>query len=172
MIDVDMNRLETSLGDNFPGYWNVLTGVTPVQESRGYFRWLDQEGTVRDKFMVCSPVKDSRFVVAATAYVDEFTRPVVRVAEQAGFITVQTRATMLGVLGSALLLMSLSIAVYGYRLTGRVRGLAEFAERISVGELDTEIEIHSKDEIGALAQAIVRMQESIRLSLERLRKRR
>jgi HAMP domain-containing protein len=46
------------------------------------------------------------------------------------------------------------------------------AERISVGEMDAEIKIKSRDEIGDLAEAISRMQESIRLSIERLRRRR
>ena len=50
--------------------------------------------------------------------------------------------------------------------------LTDTADRISVGELDAEIEIKSNDEIGELSEAIVRMQESIRLSIERLRKRR
>jgi methyl-accepting chemotaxis protein len=46
------------------------------------------------------------------------------------------------------------------------------AERISVGDLDIEIESTSTDEIGELSEAISRMQESIRLSIERLRRRR
>ena len=35
-----------------------------------------------------------------------------------------------------------------------------------------EIEVKSKDEIGALAESICRMQDSVRLSVERLRRRR
>jgi HAMP domain-containing protein len=45
------------------------------------------------------------------------------------------------------------------------------ADRISVGELDAVIDINSKDEIGDLAEAITRMQDSVRLSIERLRRR-
>jgi methyl-accepting chemotaxis protein len=50
--------------------------------------------------------------------------------------------------------------------------LTDAANRISVGELGVEIENKSKDEIGDLAEAITRMQDSIRLSIERLRRRR
>jgi len=50
--------------------------------------------------------------------------------------------------------------------------LTDAANRISVGELGVEIENKSKDEIGELAEAITRMQDSIRLSIERLRRRR
>ena len=40
------------------------------------------------------------------------------------------------------------------------------------GEMDAQIPVTSRDEIGDLAEAIGRMQESIRLSIERLRRRR
>ena len=51
-----------------------------------------------------------------------------------------------------------------------VEGLV--ADRISIGELEADIPRQSKDEIGELAEAISRMQDSIRLSIERLRRRR
>jgi methyl-accepting chemotaxis protein len=52
-----------------------------------------------------------------------------------------------------------------------IRELTDAAERISVGELDTEIKISSRDEIATLGDAISRMQDSIRLSVKRLRRR-
>ncbi|MDJ0780403.1 MAG: cache domain-containing protein [Desulfosarcinaceae bacterium] len=60
----------------------------------------------------------------------------------------------------------------GRALVQPIKRLTEAADRISVGDLDVEIEIHSRDEIAALGEAIARMQDSIRLSLERLRRRR
>jgi methyl-accepting chemotaxis protein len=60
----------------------------------------------------------------------------------------------------------------GRALVQPIKRLTEAADRISVGELDVEIEINSRDEIAALGEAIARMQDSIRLSLERLRRRR
>ncbi len=53
-----------------------------------------------------------------------------------------------------------------------IRNLTDAANRISVGELGVEIKAKSGDEIGDLAEAITRMQDSIRLSIERLRRRR
>jgi methyl-accepting chemotaxis protein len=53
-----------------------------------------------------------------------------------------------------------------------IRNLTDAANRISVGDLDVEIATKSKDEIGDLAAAIVRMQDSIRLSIARLTRRR
>ena len=63
------------------------------------------------------------------------------------------------------------VAMYARRLSGKIRTLTDVAERISIGEMDAEIQVASKDEIGELAEAIQRMQESIRLSIDRLRRR-
>ena len=64
------------------------------------------------------------------------------------------------------------IILYGYSLSKNIGKLTDAADRISIGELDVSIKISSKDEIGALADAIIRMQDSLRFSIERLRKRR
>ena len=78
---------------------------------------------------------------------------------------------------TALLLFAItivSIVIIAYfaskAIVRPIRRLTEAANRISVGELSVEIEKVSKDEIGDLADAITRMQDSIRLSIERLRR--
>jgi methyl-accepting chemotaxis protein len=60
----------------------------------------------------------------------------------------------------------------GRALSRPIIRLTDAADRISVGELDVQIDTRRKDEIGNLAEAIARMQDSIRLSIERLRQRR
>jgi methyl-accepting chemotaxis protein len=75
-------------------------------------------------------------------------------------------------MGGTLILIILIVSIYGTKLTGTIKSLTDVADRISVGELDAEIKIKSKDELGDLAEAISRMQDSIRLSIERLRRRR
>ncbi|MFC1811573.1 cache domain-containing protein [Thermodesulfobacteriota bacterium] len=60
----------------------------------------------------------------------------------------------------------------GRALSRPIIKLTDTADRISVGELDVEIHTQRKDEIGDLAEAIARMQDSIRVSIERLRHRR
>ncbi|MEA3279282.1 MAG: cache domain-containing protein [Thermodesulfobacteriota bacterium] len=60
----------------------------------------------------------------------------------------------------------------GRALSRPILKLTDAADRISVGELEVKIETKRKDEIGDLAEAIARMQDSIRLSIERLRRRR
>jgi methyl-accepting chemotaxis protein len=49
--------------------------------------------------------------------------------------------------------------------------LTQMADRMSTGELDVKLDIRSRDEIGMLAQAFGRMQNSLRKAMERLEQR-
>jgi methyl-accepting chemotaxis protein len=91
---------------------------------------------------------------------------------RAEILTEQTRLITFAILGGTLLLIGIIVSIYGHRLTGKIKSLTDVAERISIGDLGIEIETKSRDEIGELAEAISRMQDSIRLSIERLRRRR
>jgi methyl-accepting chemotaxis protein len=74
--------------------------------------------------------------------------------------------------GVTILAVFLISSIAGRAITRPINQLTDVAERISLGELDAEIRVKSKDEIGDLAGAIQRMADSIRLSIERLRRRR
>jgi HAMP domain-containing protein len=171
IIGVDMSRLKQPLGKNFAGFWKIYTGVKGGKQSQGHFTWQDKDAKFRDKFMVCTPIAGTRFVIAASTYPDEFTGPVRIMESNAKKITARAKIVALAILGATLLLIGLIVSIYGHRLTGKIKSLTEVADLISVGELGREIETKSKDEIGDLAEAIARMQNSIRLSIERLRRR-
>ena len=172
IIGIDMSTLKKPMGENFAGFWKVYTGVRQGGESKGYYTWHEKDGSIREKFMVCTPVEGTPFIIAATTYVDEFTGPVkllnIRAAKQTGI----TRNIVFGIFIATILLIGFIVSFYGNRLAGRIKSLTEVSNRISVGELDANIDIAGKDEIGDLAEAISRMQDSIRLSIERLRRRR
>ena len=172
IINIDMSTLKKPLGRNFPGFWKIYTGVKGGKRSQGYYTWQDKDGKFRDKFMVCTPVAGTPFVVAATTYLDEFTGPVKLMETRAQILTERTRLITWAILGGTLLLIGIIVFIYGQRLTGKIKSLTDVAERISIGDLGIEVETRSKDEIGELAEAISRMQDSIRLSIERLRRRR
>ena len=172
IISIDMSTLKKPLGRNFPGFWKIYTGVKGGKRSQGYYTWQDKDGKFRDKFMVCTPVAGTPYVVAATTYLDEFTGPIKLMESRAEILTEKTRLITFAILGGTLLLIGIIVFIYGHRLTGKIKSLTDVAERISIGDLGIEVETKSRDEIGELAEAISRMQESIRLSIERLRRRR
>lgn len=172
IIGIDMSTLKKPLGKNFPGFWKIYTGVKGGKRSQGYYTWQDKDGKFREKFMVCTPVAGTPFVVAATTYLDEFSGPVKLMETRASLLTEKTRLIIWAILGGTILLIGVIVLIYGHRLTGKIKSLTDVAERISIGDLGIEIETRSGDEIGELAEAISRMQDSIRLSIERLRRRR
>jgi len=173
MIGADMATLKESLKENFPEFWKICTGVKDGKQSRGYFKWGDGQGTQREKFMVSLPVVGTPYAVAATASLDEFIEPVRFMQEGAALFALRTRNLVIAILVGTVILIGLIVAVEAYRLTAKIRYLTDVTERISVGDLDIEITgIKSRDEIGELADAITRMQESIRLAIKRLRERR
>ena len=172
IIGIDMLKLKKPLGKSFAGFWKVYIGVKKGGESRGYYTWWEKDGSFREKFMVCTPVAGTSFVIAATTYVDEFTGPVTLLESNANKQTGITRNIVFGIFGASILLIGFIVTFFGYRLSGRIQSLTDVANRISMGELEAQIDIDGKDEITDLGEAIARMQESIRLSLARLRKKR
>jgi methyl-accepting chemotaxis protein len=78
------------------------------------------------------------------------------------------RNTNIAILGIGLLVIGVIIYFYGSRLTGKIKQLAQTADSISMGDLDRGVQVHSKDEIGELGDAISRMQTSLKISLSHL----
>ena len=75
-------------------------------------------------------------------------------------------------LASTVVLVTLIAYLSARAIVTPVRKLTDAAERMSLGELNVIIDVKSKDEIGLLAQAIGRMQTSLRLAMNRLRRKR
>ncbi len=171
IVGIDMSTLKKPMGKAFYGFWKVFSAGKDGKESSGYYTWQDADGRFRDKFMVCAPVKGTPYYVASTTYLDEFTRPVEKLKERSQKTAKRVRNINAGVMLGTIMLIGLIVFFYGRKVTGDIRRLSEVADRISVGELDAEIDVKSKDEIGELAEAISRMQDSLRLSIERLRHR-
>ncbi len=165
--------LRKKLGKNFGRFFDIIKDIEKGEnvESSGYYLWQDPDGAMREKFMVVTPLEGTQFSIAATVYLDEFMRPINKIARKAEKSTRRMRYIILATFAVTLLLMTLIVFSYAHRITGRIRRLTDLAERISVGEMDAEIKIDSRDEIGTLGEAISRMQDSIRLSIERLRRR-
>jgi HAMP domain-containing protein len=76
-------------------------------------------------------------------------------------------AAMVGVV------LALALALFiSFTITRPLNHLAEVADRMSLGDLDVDIDVESRNEIGQLAESLRRMQASLRSAIERLRQRR
>lgn len=80
----------------------------------------------------------------------------------------QTQGVALAGVIAALLLA----IVVSRSITLPIGHLAQVADRMSLGELDVEIDVEGNNEVGQLAESLRRMQTSLRSAIERLRQRR
>ena len=71
----------------------------------------------------------------------------------------------------ALFVAIIAAILISRRVTEPLMHLAQVADRISMGELGASIRVNTKDEIGVLAEALRRMQISLKAAIERLRRR-
>ena len=162
------------LGADYPRFARIIAPADKGKnvKSSGYYLWKDTDGKMREKYMTLVPVPGTDYNIAATTYIHEFTGPLKALQEQSESVTIASRNLNLITIAGTLIVIGLIVTLYGNNLVNKIRHLTNVADRISVGELDAEIKIKSKDEIGNLADAITRMQDSLQLSIERLRKRR
>jgi HAMP domain-containing protein len=73
---------------------------------------------------------------------------------------------------SGISLVTLLILFVVLSITGRIARLVAVADRVSLGDLNAEVDIRGNDELGELAQSFERMQSSLQAAIDRLRTRR
>lgn len=92
------------------------------------------------------------------------------------FLEEQFNEVMVAEIGRGLILdiaiIAITLLLLRRLLVQPIRDLTESAERISKGELNTPIPGESKDEIGLLANAIGKLQTSLRIAMERMKRNR
>ncbi len=166
--------IKKPLGSEYPRFFKIIAAVEKGKnvKSSGYYLWQDADGSKKEKFMTLTPIAGTEFGIAATTYIHEFTSPLRELETRTESLAVASRNLSLITIIGTIVIIGLIVALYGHNLVSKIRHLTDVADRISVGELDAEIKIKSKDEIGSLAEAITRMQDSLSLSIARLRKKR
>lgn len=165
LIGIDITgAMKERLGDKWER-WNKVR--SKPYETKGYYLWFDN----REKYVAGIPIEGTPFNIASSTYIDEFSKPVEDLRKRAKSMTDDTIRIVIYILAAAAILVALIAFIYGNRVSGKIKKLTDVTDRISVGDLDAEVTVSSKDEIGALAEAISRMQNSISISIKRLRRR-
>jgi HAMP domain-containing protein len=174
IVGTDLHDLSTKL----PAFWKILEASLKGPAS-GYYDWKDADGKIRPKYMYLAPVKDTDLIVAATTYIDEFSRPAkamegrMKQIERTYLEDYQDRIKIFYlVILCVIIVLFVRIYFYARSVIHPIRYLSEVADKISMGELDTPIQIKGKGEVGVLAESIERMQTSVKAAIERLQRRR
>jgi methyl-accepting chemotaxis protein len=173
IVGTDLHNLANTL----PAFWKILEASLKGPAS-GYYDWKDADGKVRPKYMYLAPVKGTDLIVAATTYIDEFSRPERAIEEkiksiERAYLQEYERKTQIFyiVILGALLIMIGVISYYSRSVIRPILYLSEVADKISMGELDARIEVKAKGEVRVLAESIERMQTSVKAAIERLQRR-
>ena len=168
LIGVVLNPFEKTN----PVFWRIVKGPKPGERmSKGYYPWKEPDGHIEKKFMVVMPVPGTPLFATATIYTKEIEVPLKQLKTQ--LLSAQKRFLLQFIIGGAVIIILVIIVaiIFATRLSKPILHLTEVAERISLGELNAPVEITSTDEIGDLADAIRRMQASLRKAIQRLQRR-
>lgn len=174
IVGTDLHQLAGKL----PAFWKILEASFKGPAS-GYYDWKEADGGIRQKYMYLAPVRGTDLIVAATTYIDEFSRPARAIEDRmkpivAGYLDnyhVKVQMFYLVIFLDVVILLMV-IYFYSRSVVRPIRLLSEVADRISMGELDAPIRTKASGEVGILAESIQRMQTSVKAAIERLQKRR
>jgi HAMP domain-containing protein len=174
IVGTDLHQL----ADKLPEFWKILEASLKGPAS-GYYNWKDADGKIRPKYMYLAPVKDTDLIVAATTYIHEFAKPAKAIEEKINQIEKRYleeyekkfQIFYLIILVEFLVLLVV-IYLYSRSMIRPIRYLSEVADKISMGDLKTTIQIKAKGEVAVLAESIERMQTSVKAAIERLQRRR
>jgi methyl-accepting chemotaxis protein len=128
--------------------------------------------------MYTAPVQGTNLIVAATTYIDEFSKPAKAIIDKMNQIEKtyssqynnRFRTFSLIVLIDLLVLL-IVIYLYSYSIIRPIKYLSDVADKISMGDLKTTIKVNAKGEVAVLAESVERMQTSVKAAIERLQRR-
>lgn len=111
---------------------------------------------------ITQPIKDGLLgfvrVGVQKSYMDQ------KIRKLAGFL-------LLVFLSATFLAITLALFIITLQFSKPIAYLTAMAQKISMGDFNTPVKLNTKNEIGVLGEAIERMRESLKTSIERLRKR-
>jgi HAMP domain-containing protein len=161
------------------GFIKINDAALAGTDNGGYYRWQEPDKSFRDKYMYIAHVKGTDLLVAATTYIDEFSKPAKSITAtmnnlQKSYSGQYNRrfGLLIFVLAVVLIILLAVIYLYSFSVVRPIRYLSEVADKISMGDMNATVDIKAKGEIGLLAESIERMQTSVKAAIERLQKRR
>ncbi|MHB8110234.1 MAG: HAMP domain-containing protein [Syntrophorhabdaceae bacterium] len=173
LVGFDLHKLP------LPAFIKILDAGLAGKPSSGYYNWKEPDGSIRKKYMANVPIKGTDLVVAATTYIDEFSKPAQAITTKMNDMQKiyasqynKRFGIVIIILAVVLLILLAVIYIYSSSVIGPIKRLSEVADKISMGDLKATVDIQAKGEIAVLAQSIERMQTSVRAAIERLQKRR
>jgi serine phosphatase RsbU (regulator of sigma subunit) len=177
MTDYNMCQLQEKL----PSWWKIFSPSLDGSIVGGYYDWEDEDGNIRPKFMYMVPVEGTGYMLAATTYIDEFSRPATLMSARIDAATNETVDTINGLIGKTqliflgffvfiLILVGGAVLIVSRAIVSPIKELTRGAGQIGKGDLKARVEVHSGDELETLAGAFNTMASDLSLYMNQLKK--
>lgn len=141
--------------------------ITDIAKTRGSYKAM-----VKDQFVFVHSVHNNLpFYMVAIVPNSDIEKPIETLKKEIDASKKQFmfQYNTFGIIVTALALIF--ALIFGIRFVRPISHLTHVAEKISMGDLKTSIDIDSEDEIGELANALRRMQASLLKAVQRLQRR-
>lgn len=160
LVGADMHMFAATL----PEFWAIFDASLDGTVVGSYYLWKDADGSLREKYMECVPVRDTPFRIAATTYIDEFYAPINDTQEKALSIFRQTRVqTFAAIVAVTALALLIALWLSSY-ISKPVASVIAASKAVEVGHFSSvdlsEVE-KRRDELGGLARVFSRMAEQV-----------
>ncbi len=175
LIDFNMRNWK----DKLPDFWALFERSLDGTPGGGYYDWQDSDKKIRKKFMYIASVEGTNFMVSATTYIDEFSRPAKairkQIAESTRNINEQIQEGISGIRITflmILLIMTMTVAVISLNLarmiTKPIIALSRGVRALGRGDMEYRVEVKTGDELESLAKSFNRMTTDLKIHMEEL----
>lgn len=164
MENLDLHSLSHKLLD----FEAIIEASLDGKYSHGYYQWKEPNGDLRDKFMYIAPLSEKtaegvRFGVAATTYIDEFTRSI-QAAQDVSHSTTRyltmTANRLIESFGTTgFLFMGIGVALVlalacwaGIYFSRAITHLQEATRAVNQGDFDVRVERTMSGDVGELIE--------------------
>jgi signal transduction histidine kinase len=148
-------------------------------EAAGYYDLEDDHGNIRPKYVYCVPIANTPFIIGATTYIDEFSRPAAETESNINSSVLSTTQSVQNQIDLAqwtfiviIFCMIVIVAIFSYYIAGTITtpitALIKGSEVIAMGNLDHKIVLHTGDEIEQLSLQFNSMTSALKESYSTL----
>jgi len=166
-----------------PTFWALLEDSVG-HDTSGYYEWMEVDGKITQKYasiVAVENVQGSTLTLWATTYITEFsglaeqTKKEINIAieESSDYINrnVREMQNTFSIIFAILLIIVVGLALLLARIiTSPIKKLKSGAEAIGTGNLDYQIKVNTKDELGDLANSFNKMSFALKTYMDKLEK--
>jgi len=168
-----------NLSKTLPSFWEIFYQSMNGSVLGGYYTWKDPDGSIRQKYMFMVPVKDTKYMVAATTYIDEFSKPAEETRKKISMTTKNigmhinnridnTRDSFVNFMIILIILATVLSFILSRMITMPILTLRDGVKALGLGNLEHKVSIHTNDEFEELAESFNKMTADLTDYMERL----